>query len=223
MRTIFIPGFGEDETIFNRLTPLIPGEKMVLNIWKLVEEYGGNTINAINFAREFISKYQVKDRDVLIGHSLGGWIAYHVKHLVNCPIIQVASMTNTDRIIPPVINHPAFYWAIKKGLVFNSFTQWLSLLLVYNNRPSKEIFAYITDMLKNGNKNDVKKQLQIILKEVDEAISVQPDLRIHSPKDTILKPPEEPYYQVPGDHFALYTHPEEVCLPISNFLKKIAG
>jgi len=220
MRIIFIPGFGEDEFIFSRIAPLFDGDKLLLNSWKLLGNEPRDNFNALKFAEEFISKYHITGRDILIGHSMGGWIAYHVKHLINCPIIHVASMTNTDRIIPPVFNHPVAYWLIKKDLVFNSFTQWLSATIVYNNRNSKGIFLYIVDLLKKGNKENVINQLKVVLNPVNEVITEQPDLRIHSKGDTILKPPREPYYEVTGDHFTLYTHPKEVYLPIADFLRK---
>jgi hypothetical protein len=154
---------------------------------------------------------------------MGGWIAYHVKHLINCPIVHISSMTNTNRIIPPLINHPIIYWAIKKGIVFNRFTEKIAVHLFCNNRSSPQIFLHVTGLLRKGNKNNINNQLRLVLNPVNETITVQPDLRIHSANDTILKPPAEPYYPVPGDHFSLYTHPEDVYPPLVAFLQKRAA
>lgn len=217
MRIIFIPGFGEDETIFSNIAPLIPGNKLILNSWTLLGNQPRKNTNAIIFAQEVIERYNLTKDDILIGHSMGGWIAYHIKHLINCPLVHVGSMTNTNRIIPPVANTGILYSAVKKGLIFNYFLQYVAVFFDYRNKPSKDIFIYITNMLIKGNKDNVNNQLKVILAPVEKT-SVQPDLRIHSKKDRILKPPKEPYYEVSGDHFTLYTHPREVARPILSFL-----
>jgi hypothetical protein len=223
MRIIFIPGFGEDELIFSRIAPLIPGDKLILNSWTLLGDEPKPDINAFKFAKEVIERYNVSGSDIIIGHSMGGWIAYHIKHLIGCRIIQIASFTNRNRIRPPVIDHTSVYWSVKHGIVFNSFTLWITGLLHYYTAPSKEIYCYVTERLKNGNKENVNNQLRINYATVNEVITVAPDLRIHSPVDGIVKPPKESYYKVPGDHFTLYTHPAEVSAPIIDFLNNQKG
>lgn len=219
MRLIFIPGFAEDESIFSKITPLITGDKLVLNSWKLLGNERRDDFNVLKFAQEFIATYNITGQDVLIGHSMGGWIAYHVKHLIGCRIIHIASLTNTDRIKPPVFNNGFAYWLIRKRVAFNSFTiRIASLFNLYHHSYSKEIFMYLANGLIKGNAENIVNQLKVILNPVDAVITVQPDLRIHAKEDTILKPPVEPYYRVNGDHFMLYTHPEEVAKPIIEFL-----
>ena len=219
MRIIFIPGFAEDEKIFSKITALIDGDKLVLNSWKILGNERREDFNVLKFAQEFIATYSITQRDVLIGHSMGGWIAYYVKHLVGCRIIHIASMTSTDRIIPPAVNNSLVHNAVRQGLVFNRFTTWLSSLGFYHHDYSKEIFMYFAHLLENGNTENIVNQLKVILNPVDAVITVQPDLRIHSKDDNILKPPTQPYHPVPGDHFTLYTHPKEVAEPIIQFLR----
>jgi hypothetical protein len=218
MRIIFIPGFGEDERIFSKLTPLLPGDKVVLNSWKLLGDEPRQEIDVLELAKEVIDQYQLTNNDVIIGHSMGGWIAYHLKHLINCPIVQISSWTDSQKIIPPVIDHSSIYWAVKKGLVFNQFTKRIVISLDYNNKPSKQICSAIFDDLISGNKDNVNNQLKVNFTSVKETILVQPDLRIHAKADRIVKPPSEEFYEVPGDHFSLYVYPEEVYLPIKDFL-----
>jgi hypothetical protein len=55
---------------------------------------------------------------------------------------------------------------------------------------------------------------------VPEGFRGQPDLRIHARADTIIRYPDEPALEVPGDHFSLHTHPREVYEPIRDFLAK---
>ena len=221
MRIIFIPGFAEDELIFSKITPLIEGDKLVLNSWKLLGNERRESFNALKFAQEFITTYKINDSDILIGHSMGGWIAYHVKYLIGCRLIHIASLTNTDRIIPPAINHPIIHWAVRHRLIFNRFTTLISSLGFYHHNYSKEIFMYYAHLLEKANTENIVNQLKVILNPVDAVIRVQPDLRIHSKDDTILKPPREPYYEVQGDHFTLYTHSVEVAKPIIEFLSDL--
>jgi pimeloyl-ACP methyl ester carboxylesterase len=221
MRIIFIPGFAEDEFIFSNLSPLIRGNKLLLNSWKLLSNKRREDLNVVKFAHEFIETYKITDRDILIGHSMGGWIAYHVKHLVGCRIIHIASMTSTDRIIPPVINHPRVYWVIRKRLAFNRVTTWISSFGLYHHSYSKQIFLYYAHLLEKGDTENIVNQVKVIMNPVKARISVQPDLRIHSKDDKIIKPPQEPYYEVPGDHFTLYTHSKYVSIPIIEFLKTL--
>jgi len=219
MRIIFIPGFAEDELVFTHIQPLIPGEKLLLNSWKLFNAHRNAELNVLNFAKELIQRYNITNEDVLIGHSMGGWIAYHVKYFVNCRVIQVASMTNKDRVIPPVADLQPVYWAIRKRLVFNDFTTWIASFGLYHHRESRDIFLYYAKLLEKGNPEIIVNQLKVIVRPVDVVLTLQPDLRIHSKEDPILKPPKEPFYNVPGDHFGLYTHPQEVAKPIINFYR----
>ena len=217
MRIIFIPGFAEDELIFSKIAPHLTGEKLILNSWTLLGDKPRVDFNVLVFAKEFIAKHLITDKDILIGHSMGGWIAYHVKHLVRCRIILIASMTNTNRIIPPVTNNQLIYSAIKKGLVFNKFTTWISSFGMYHHDYSKGIFLYYAEKLQSGNTENIINQLKTIVEPVNVTIEVQPDLRIHSKEDPILKPPTEPYYKVGGDHFTLYTHWEQVLVPLQEY------
>src|SRR4051794_8113055 len=160
MRIILIPGFAEDELIFSKLVPLIEGDKVVLNSWKLLATGQRAEFNVLKFAHEFIDSFKITHQDILIGHSMGGWIAYHVKHLVGCRIVQIASLTNSDRIIPPSIDHPLVYWAVRQGLLFNPFTTWLSSFGLYHHSYSKQIFLYCARLLEKGNTETIVNQLK---------------------------------------------------------------
>jgi hypothetical protein len=221
MRIIFIPGFGEDEKIFDNLVPLIQGEKLILNSWTLAGNKPSDDRNALQFARKLIDRFKITKSDLIIGHSMGGWIAWHIKHFIKCPIIHISSMTSTDRIKQPVVNAKFFYAAIKKGWVFTKPFKKLAIYIYYKNKPSEAIVSYIIDLLIHGNKDNVNNQLKVILKPVKEKITVQPDLRIHSTHDTILRRPKAPYVEVPGDHFCLYTHAADVAAPILSFIQSL--
>lgn len=220
MRILFIHGFGEDETIFSKITPAIGGEQVLLNVWALLGNESRPDLNVLDFAKEIVEQYGISKEDVIIGHSMGGWIAYHIKQVTGSRIVQIASWTHPNRVILPFSNPKVIYWAVRSGLFFNGFQKGLYTLIGYKNKPSKDVFRATFDRLAEGNKENVVNQLRLILTPVPHQGTVKPDLRIHAHKDIVIRPPHESFHIVSGDHFTLYTHPHEVYEPIVDFLKK---
>jgi hypothetical protein len=221
MRIFFIHGFGEAENIFDKVAPHIGGEQVFINNWNELGNTPRKDINIITYAKELAAKYHITAADVVIGHSLGGWVAYYLKHVTGCRAIQIASWTNFDRVILPKLKHSTILWAMKSGLVFNRLALWFMLRKFYKEKPSAAIFKETYIRLMKGNKNNVLNQMRLILTPVPEAVTVTPDLRIHAKRDPIIRHPKtEPTITVSGDHFTLYTSPEEVYKPIMEFLAK---
>ena len=220
MRILFIHGFGEDETIFSKITPAIGGEQVLLNVWALLGNEPRPDLNVLDFAKEIVDHYDISEKDVIIGHSMGGWIAYHIKQVTGSRIVQIASWTHRNRVILPISNVNFLYWAVRKGLFFHSFSKRLYTYLGYKNKPSKDVFRSTFDRLAEGNKENVINQLRLILTPLPQKGTIKPDLRIHAHKDIVIRPPHEPFHIVSGDHFTLYTHPHEVYEPIVDFLKQ---
>ena len=46
-----------------------------------------------------------------------------------------------------------------------------------------------------------------------------PELRIHSLADNVVLPPDEPFVEIPGDHFAHYYYPELVAAAIGQVVR----
>ena len=219
MRIIFIHGLGESESIFKKISPKIGHEQVFLNVWNILGNERQEGLNVFNFSKKIAAQYNIGSNDWVIGHSMGGWIAYYLKHHTGCHIIQIASATNImDRYMTPIRSGKLMYWLTRNGLAFNNFQKWF-YVRKYNGMPSQQAFAEAFSNLVNGNKECVTSQLKLIYEPVP-AIDVVPDLRIHALKDALLKPPIEPYYEVPGDHFSLITYPEEVIKPILEILQK---
>lgn len=222
MRLIFIPGFGEEPSIFDRIHPHIQGEKVFLNNWVLLGDNPRPGLNALQYASELVERFDIKRDDLIIGHSMGGWIAFHIKHLVQCPVIQIGSWTDGRKVVRPVKSRRLVYWLVKRGLYFNSFVKRYMVKKYYQGKPSAGIFSSVFENLIQGNKENVVNQLRIIFNPVSEAVKVNPDLRIHARRDNIVRYPNDPTHEVHGDHFTLYTQPEEVYQPIVAFLQELS-
>ena len=140
--------------------------------------------------------------------------------MTGSPIVQIASWTDSDRPFVPVKNEQIIYWFVRNGLYLNRFNKWFFTLRSYKGKPSKDVFQVTFDRLIQANKENVINQLRLILTPISEMVTVTPDLRIHAQKDLVVRRPREPFHEVVGDHFTLYTHPETVYEPIVAFLEK---
>lgn len=218
-RIFYIPGFGEKANIFEKIAPHIQStENIFLDNWELLGDTPRKETDVLQYAKELIAKYNIISSDVIIGHSLGGWIAYHIKHVVNCRIVQIASFTNPALIISPFSNLKIINFMVKSGLYFNRFVMQHFLKKDYSGKPSRDIFIETFMRVENGNKNNVMNQIRLIYKPVHAEIKIIPNLRIHAKGDPLVRAPKEAFHETSGDHFTLYTNPKEVYQPIVNWL-----
>jgi pimeloyl-ACP methyl ester carboxylesterase len=218
MRLIFIPGFGETQRIFSQIAPQLPGEHLFIENQDLLGSQPMPSLTAIGYARMLIERHHITSADWVIGHSMGGWIAYAIKHLTGCSIVQIASWTDPAKVVLPVKSPAIIYWLVRKGWYLNRFNKRLLLRLAYRNKPSAQIFSEVFQHLIDSPTNYVINQLRIILNPLEERIDGQPEVVIHSEKDTIIRYPDHRVSTVSGDHFTLITHPEEVIKVIRPFL-----
>jgi hypothetical protein len=219
MRIIFIHGFGETENIFDKIAPALPGEHIFINLWEALGNQSRPDLNIVVFAKETIQKYSIGPNDIIVGHSLGGKIAWYIKHFNGNRIVQIASWTSQKKIVMPIKNIRLIYWLTKRGLFLNRFAKKYFVNAAYKNKPSREIYEQTFDRLSTGNKNCVINQLRLVLEPVKEPVAVAPDLRIHAKKDKVIRCPDESFEEVSGDHFTLWTEPEKVIAPIRCFLE----
>lgn len=219
MRVFLIPGFGENESIFEPLHPYLSYETIPVDIWKHLLAFSGKESDVLTFAKYLNQSLQIRPSDLVIGHSMGGWIGLHLKQESGCHLIQIASWTNPQKVILPIQNRKILYFLVRSGLYINSLTKNFLLQKFYHNLPSRSIMEATLNRLIQTDKSLVVKQLQLILEPVPSC-SVTPDLRIHTRRDPIIRKPDEAFFEVSGDHFALYTHPKEVARGILSYLQR---
>ncbi len=220
MRFIYIPGLGEEISIFDKIHPHIPGEKVFIENWTLLANVPEKDLTVTVYAEYLIQQFQISNEDVIIGHSMGGWVALAIKQIAGCRVIQISSWTNGKKVTTVPLNRDVMYTVAKQGWAFNDLSRDVLVWLYYRNKPSRDIFILIFERLRTGNKQIVTRQLMLIFNPLKQPITVSPDLRIHAKADHIVKYPDEPFIEVPGDHFALYTYPSTVYNPIIQFLQQ---
>jgi hypothetical protein len=219
MKILFIHGFVENRTIFDELRKyLTEGEQIALNLeeefaaWKNVP----TEMNVVKLASHLIGKYNINSEDVVIGHSMGGWIATHIKQITACKAILLASFTNQSKITLPINN----LWTLK--FLVNSGLLQSNLAIDYFKKAypfaeTKPLHDSLLDFLAICDKTYLMQQLEVLFGKVD-SLTVEPDLRIHAKKDNIVRYPDEAYHEVSGDHFSLIFHTQEVISVISKQL-----
>lgn len=220
MRIFFIPGLGEENFIFDKIHPHIAGEKIFIENWDILAKVPEDNLTVLTYAEFLTEEFKIDRKDVVIGHSMGGLVAVFIKHLTGCKVIQVSTWTDGKKVITIPLPRNIMYWLVKRGLAFFQIGRKVLVWLNYQNKPSKEIFIKIFERLRTGDRVIAAKQLMVIFNVVKEKITAEPDLRIHAKGDKIVAPPDEHFYEVPGDHFSLYTFPEDVYRPIVKFLQE---
>lgn len=218
MRVFLIPGFGENESIFEPLLPFLSYDTVHVDVWKHLASFTGETLHVRTFVQHLNRELQIRSTDLIIGHSMGGWIGIHLKQETGCRLIQIASWTNPHKVILPIQNRKVLYFLVQSGLYINKLTKAILIWKFYKNLPSRSIMEATLTRLIQTDKSLVVKQLQLIL-EPSPTCTVLPDLRIHTRRDPIIRKPDEDYFEVSGDHFALYTNPKEVARGILSYLQ----
>lgn len=215
MRLVFIHGFGENESVFDGIRADLPGEHLCIDLWEALGTNKRPDLGWLDFCQELITKYRILQDDWIIGHSLGGKLAFGLKHLMGNSIVQIASWTDQNKTILPINSPSLLLWMAKNRLMFNAPIKRY-LLSMYNRPDTKVYYSEAYDRLIRESLNCSVNQFRLILEAIPETVSVQPDLRIHARRDNIVRFPDEACHEVPGDHFCLITHPKEVSAAINS-------
>jgi esterase/lipase len=211
MKLLFIHGFVENHTIFNEIRKSITqGEQIAIDLEEVLAEWHGapEDLNVQKTAYYLIKKYKITAQDCVIGHSMGGWIASYMKEECSCKTILLASLTNQNKLIAPLTNPTLIKYFIKWGVMQSSGMESF-LKKGYKFQESKQLYDTLIDGLIKLDKKILYQQFQILFGKV-KPLSTKPDLRVHSPKDNIVRFPDEKFIEVAGDHFSLIYHPEQV-------------
>ncbi len=62
MRIFFIPGLGEEVSIFDRIQSFIPGEKVFIENWTLLAEVTEKKLTVLVYARYLTEFFRIKKK-----------------------------------------------------------------------------------------------------------------------------------------------------------------
>ena len=217
-RIFLIHGYVEDSTIFDKLVPLLPPADFVrIDLDDEFERWQPTVpVNVQLLAQYLTDFYKITADDVVIGHSMGGWIAIHIKQVIGASAVLLASFTNQKKILFPTDNLTILRILLRSGV-----TQSRPLNNYFKKQypfvESRELYNQLIDGSMRMTRRYVWQQIQTLFAKVPP-LTVQPDLRIHARPDNIVGVPDEPFVEVPGDHFSLFFHSELVAAPIRALL-----
>jgi len=223
-RLLYIHGYVENSTIFDKLAPLLPAESVVkLNLqddfarWNPVD----SSVNVSTLAGYLAKTYKIGPDDVVIGHSMGGWIGANLKAQTGCGAVLISSCTDVKKIMTFTRNITLLKLLVYAGLVQSRMFANYAIKL-YPFDESRALQKSLIGNMISQPRRYVYQQLRVLMAPYSIPHAT-PDLRIHTRPDNILRVPDEPYVETPGDHFNLVFHPQAVAAPILAWLQSAAN
>ncbi len=224
-RVVLLPGFGEDDKIFRKIKPFLNGYSLLYVDYRdVLRKFEVENITMDKFVHELIEYYDINSKDILIGHSLGGYISHKIKQSTDCHNCLIASFTDPSKIKIPV----GFKRVIKLLTMKGMFTSKLfkeMLWKTYEKKPSVAEIEHTLSVFDSYNKEDIYKLIKIIEPKKKSWTRLfrknrtkRPSLILHPMSDWIVKSPDEEHIKVPGDHFALTTYFEIVGQHLEDWL-----
>lgn len=206
-RLILIHGYAEDATIFAALRPLLPpANVLTISVETGFDRWPAQTpVNAFALATVLAKQYDITAGDTIIGHSMGGWIAINIKAVTGATVVQVASFTDQRKVVTPVYHARTLRFLANAGLLQTRFAV-AAVNCRYPFDESRTLNGLLLDRLRTMRRTYIAWQLSVLFAPVPP-LRVSPDLRVHARADNIVRPPDELYTVVPGDHFCLVFHP----------------
>jgi pimeloyl-ACP methyl ester carboxylesterase len=218
-RLILLHGYTENATIFDPLLPLLPPFDQVLAL-ELADEFAhwrpAGPPNVVSLARHLAARHGIGPADVLLGHSMGGWIAAHLKAQTGATAILLSSFTDQAKIVSKIRNPRLLALSAHLGLVQN---RWLNEYFRrrYPHDESRVLHGQLVAGMGRLRRRYVAQQLGVLFAPVPP-LATQPELRLHALGDTVVLPPAEPFVALPGDHFAHYFYPQLAASAIRQLL-----
>ncbi|MGI4762205.1 MAG: alpha/beta fold hydrolase [Janthinobacterium lividum] len=218
-RLLLLHGYTEDRTIFDTLLPRLPAFDQIVAL-ELEEEcahwWPAGPVNVATLASHLTARHRIGPADVLIGHSMGGWIAAHVKEQTGATAILLSSFTDQAKVVSRIRSPRLLGLYAHLGLVQN---RWLNEYFRrrYRHDESRALHGQLVAGMARLSRRYMAQQLRVLFAPVPP-LSTQPELRLHALNDTVVRPPAEPFVELPGDHFAHYFYPELAAAAIRSLL-----
>ncbi len=218
-RLLLLHGYTEAGAIFDTLRPLLPpaAEVVVPELEAELARWPASApLTVATVARHLAARYHIGPHDVLIGHSMGGWLAAHIKEQTGATAILLSGFTDQAKIVSAIRTPWLLGLAARSGLLHSRLAGWHSRRR-YQFDESRALHTQLVARTPHLGRRYVQQQLQLLFAPVPP-LTTAPELRLHARRDHIIRPPDEPYTELPGDHFAHYYYPQLVVEAIRPFL-----
>lgn len=217
-RIVLLPGFGEDKRIFRKIAPYLSDYELLhVDYRSVLHRFTPENIELPDFISALHEHYGISQDDILIGHSLGGFISHRLRQQLGCDNCLIASFTNPKKIKLPYNYKKLAKWFTDKG-GFTSIPFRQIVRIKYRNSTALPDLENSLEVFAQYGKQDIYKLIRLIqprwkgwldwLRPAPTELS--PSLILHPQKDSIVAPPDEQHIKLPGNHFSPATHPEIV-------------
>ena len=216
MSAIFlIAGLGADTRLYNNID-LPDGYEVIPVDW--IEPHQTDTLKT--YAQKLIYQYNITDRSIVIGTSLGGILAIEISKIVRLNKVVIISSIKTSGEAPGYFklfrNLPVF--KLLPGKIFTSVG--FIIKPIFGKMTDADAWL-LNDMIKNSSPVFMKWAMGAVLKW--ESNEFLPNVyHIHGDKDLVF-----PYKNINnailvkgGTHIMVYNRPKEINKLIKNILKK---
>lgn len=229
-RIVLLPGFGEDKRIFRKIAPYLSNYELLhIDYRSVLDRFTPEDIEMKYFIEALRQQYSITKDDILIGHSLGGFIAHQFRQLLGCDNCLIASFTNPKKIKLPYNYRKLTKWITNNKGLFTSGTFKNIIRLKYHNHPAMPELENSLEVFEQYGKKDIYKLLRLLQPKrksflkwlLPDPIQITPSLILHPIKDSIVAPPDEPHIQLPGNHFSPATQPELVGQHLEQWLIRL--
>ncbi|MBO0952344.1 alpha/beta fold hydrolase [Fibrella forsythiae] len=217
-RILFIHGNLDVPASFDSLLPLLlPWDMQCIDLEDDFNAWDATIpVTVRTVAERVVKAYNIGPDDLLIGHSMGGWIAAHVKELTGATVIQLSSWTDPRKVRAPIRQLGLIRAIVSSGVAQHPACISMAKRL-YPFRQSRARIHAALDRVQRMNPAYMIWQYELIFSTVPP-LTILPDLRIHDRHDMVIRFPDEPFINVPGNHKIHATNAAGVAEAIRGFL-----
>ena len=200
-RVLLLHGFGDDERSFEVLAPLLEStlEPKYVDYYTLCDDLPLGQVTAASYAERIIEKHNITTDDILLGHSMGGYIAHAIRQQIEVPVISIGSFTQPQKVRYPFMQ----FWLIRVAIFLGFFSKWLLVIggwLKYRNAEGKVEATISAEVLSAQTRHTLYRLLRTFFID-PPAAGPPPQLAFHGIKDDVVAPPDYLHLALAGNHF----------------------
>ncbi len=221
-RIFLLPGFGENNSVYDPLLPYLEDyEVKRVDYPNVLSQVSLFNYSGMEVVRKIIKHYRILPEDKLIGHSTGGYFAFLIREIQGNEICMISGFSDCKKVIPPLPHS----WLTTPLLSITGFIKSpLSQNYMLSKVKGKPIEKPLMEVMKVHFKdftNEELFKLSMILTYDEKPVSVLPNpLRIHAKDDKVVRVPDQEFVEVKGGHFPLALDLEGVVAGMQGFLRK---
>jgi hypothetical protein len=218
-KVFLLPGYGEDHRAFRQLAPYLKDVELVpVDFRSVLGKLSVFSMSSDKLAKKLVQHYHIRERDQLVGHSMGGYISYQIRELQGNDICMIGSFSDPGKIIHLVPDWPVMTPVFAGTGLSKTKRAQEYLRKRVAGRAFEHAMMEVVENFKTFRNEELLK-LSLLTLEKKPGSTLPNPLRIHADDDRTVRPPDEHYQKVEGGHFCLNLHPEQVFNAMETFIQ----